>query len=214
MIPGAMRERLAPRFPNLEILPAATLMGAVPEEIVIAPIPHHRFRSQKPDALVQTGPRLLTVNVLPIYPGYEEFRELIVFSVDHFRAVANPQEIVRVGLRYINLLKSSEAGGSLSEFVNVTLGYPKLLPSPPQETGVKILFPYGDLGTLSLAIAFPARTAQGDFGTLVDLDFYLADPARFTLGEFPSWLDRAHEVIYQAFVSTVSETTLARLKGA
>jgi uncharacterized protein (TIGR04255 family) len=214
MIPGAMRERLSPKFPNLEILPAATLMGAIPEEIVLAPIPHHRFRRQNPDALVQTGPRLLTVNVLPIYPGYEVFRDLILYSIDHFRVVANPQEIVRVGLRYINHLKATEAGGSLSDFVNVTLGYPKPLPSPAQETGVKILFSYGDLGTLSLAIAFPARTAQGDYGTLLDLDFYLADPTRFTLGDFPSWLDRAHEVIYRAFVSTVSGRTLARLKGA
>jgi uncharacterized protein (TIGR04255 family) len=213
MIPGAMRERLYPKFPSYEILPAATLMGGIPEDFVTVPVPHHRFKSEVPNALVQTGPRLLTVNMLPVYAGYEVFRDIILFGLAQYRTAANPTEIVRVGLRYINHLKALDTEESLSEFVNVALQCPKSLPSPPKETAVRLLFSYGDLGTLSLALAFPSRTGQGDHGTLLDLDFYLSDPQRFAIEDFPSWLDRAHDVAYQAFASTVSEKTFARLKG-
>ena len=60
--------------------------------------PYHRFKSQDPNALVQTGPRLLTVNILPVYPSFEVFRELILYTLKHYREVAEPGNLTRVGL--------------------------------------------------------------------------------------------------------------------
>lgn len=162
---------------------------------------------------MQTGPRLLTVNVLPEYPGFQVFRDLILFSLEQYRQVANPRNVARVGLRYINHLGAAASGSGLGELLKLALDYPRALPSPPQETAVRLVFGFGELGNLSLAVAFPSRTTQGDYGALLDLDFFLADPQRFSLDEFPSWLDRAHDVIYDGFVSTVSEKALDRMKG-
>lgn len=213
LVPGAMRERLSAQFPTYEILPAATLMGGIPEEVITAPIPHHRFKNEQNNALVQTGPRLLTVNALPIYRGYEVFRELIAFALKQYLVVAKPQHVLRVGLRYINHLRGGNGEGALADLINIRLTYPPALPSPATEVGARALFAYGELGVLSLAVAFPSKTSAGDEGTLLDLDFYRSVPEKLKLDDFLSWLDNAHEVVYRAFIATVSEQELGKMRG-
>jgi len=213
MIPGAMRERLRPRFPTFEVLPTASLMGGIPEEVMIPQIPHHRFRSQTPNALVQTGPRLLTVNVLPVYPTFEVFRELIIYVLDHYREVAESGGPTKIGLRYINHIPWLSGRDDISSYLKVKFEYPKELPHPPQETAARLVLQYAELGSLGLAISFPARTAKGEIGALLDLDFSWSEPKDFELDRFPEWLDKAHEIIYTAFISTVQEHILSGMRG-
>jgi len=213
MIPGAMRERLRPRFPSFEVLPTASLMAGIPEEVMVPQPPHHRFKSQAPNSLVQTGPRLLTVNVLPVYPTFEVFRELILFALGHYREVAESGNPNRVRLRYINHIPWSVGGDDVSGYLKVPITYPRELPHPPQEVAARLLLPYGELGTLGLAIAFPARTGQGEIGALLDLDFSWSEPKEFDLDGFPDWLNKAHEIIYTAFTSTVLEQILSEMRG-
>ncbi len=213
MVPGAMRERLRSKFPTFEVLPTARFMGGIPEEVMTPAVPQHRFKSQKPNALVQTGPRLLTVNILPVYPSFETFRELILYALQHYRDVAEPGSPVRVGLRYINHIRSSEINGNLTDYLKCSFDYPSQLPHPAQETAARILLPYGQLGTLGLAVSFPSRVGQGEPGALLDLDFFLNDPPDFQLDQFPDWLDGAHSTIYEAFTSTVLDRIMSRMRG-
>ncbi|MBI1956135.1 MAG: TIGR04255 family protein [Acidobacteria bacterium] len=131
MVPGGMRERLLPKFSSFEVLPTSMLMGGIPDEGMIPPVPHHRFKSASPNALVQTGPRLLTVNVLSKYPTFEVFRELILFALDQYRKVADPGNPTRVGLRYINHIQASSNGSEFSDYLNCSFTYPKQLAHPP-----------------------------------------------------------------------------------
>ncbi len=213
MVPGAMYERLRSRFPSHEVLPTASLMGGVPDEMMTPQIPHHRFRSQSPNALVQTGPRLLTVNILPVYQGFEVFRELILFVLEQYQHVSQPGNPSKIGLRYINHFPRSNGREDLSNYFKLPISYPGGLPHPPQETAVRLVLPYGDLGTLGLAIGFPARMGTGELGALLDLDFSWSKPSGLDLHEFPGWLDKAHEVIYTAFTSTVVDEIMAEMKG-
>lgn len=213
IIPGAMRERLRPKFPSSEVLPTAQLLGGIPDEVMMPQVPHHRFRSHDPNALVQTGPRLLTVNVLPVYPTFEVFRDLILYALGHYKEVAEAGNPVRVGLRYINHIQSAQTELDLSSYLKCSLSYPKELPHPPQEISARLVLSYGELGTLGLAIAFPARTAQGELGALLDLDFSWSEPKDFDLDRFPDWLDEAHQVIYSAFTSTVLEQIMSQMRG-
>src|SRR5438309_299247 len=111
ILPGAMRERLKGRFPNFEVLPPA-LMSAFP---LPATVPFHRFRSSDSPFLVQTGPGLLTVNVLPRYPNFATFRDVILYALEQLRAIYEPGTPTRVGLRYINHLQSTSAGRDLRD---------------------------------------------------------------------------------------------------
>ncbi len=212
LIPGAMRERLKKTFPFYEVLPVANFLGPLPEEITPPPIPYHRFRSQSPNALVQTGPRLLTVNVLAVYPTFEVFRELILQALESYRDVAESGDPVSVGLRYINHIPRSEGGDSIGSYLKCSIEYPKELPHPPQESAARVVVPYPEVGSLSMAVSFPAQVGTGEIGALLDLSFSQAEPSSFDREKFPDWLDRAHEIIYLAFTSTVLEPVLQAMR--
>ncbi len=140
VVPGAMMERLRSRFPEHEVLPTASIMAGLSDQMILPPVPLHRFKSQTPNALVQTGPRLLTVNILPVYPGFEVFRDLILSVLEQYQAVANPGSPSRIGLRYINHIAGSMSTETLSDYFNYRLEYPETLPRPSQETSVRLVF--------------------------------------------------------------------------
>lgn len=208
-----MRERLRERFPEYEVLPTASLMGGVPDEILPPQIPHHRFRSRSPNALVQTGPRLLTINVLPDYPTFDVFRGLIHLVLDHYSQIAEAGSPTRVGLRYINHFPSLPGRTDVADYLKIPISYPGDLPHPPAEVSARFVLPHGDLGSLGLAIGFPARLPDGRVGALLDLDFSWSEPKEFNLDRFPDWLNEAHDVIYSTFVATVVEAVMNQLRG-
>jgi uncharacterized protein (TIGR04255 family) len=212
LVPGAMRERLRNTYPEYEVLPHAAMMAALPDEA--APVvPHHRFKRKSPNLLIQTGPRLLTINVLPHYPHFEVYRAEILTVLDHYKVIAEPGSPVRVGLRYINQLRGpDEKLDDIASYLRCAFSYPGDLPHPPNELASRVLLPYKNFGTLALAIAFPSQTPQGEVAATLDLDFYWSEGGEFSLSEFPSWLQAAHDIIYNAFTSTVAEPLLRKLK--
>ena len=94
----------------------------------------------------------------------------------------------------------------------MSLHYPPELEKSPQEISARLTFPFGDLGTLALAIGFPASSDRGSFGVLLDLDLYRDNP-QFELNQFPEWLDEAHDVIHGAFVASVSSEVMTEMRG-
>jgi len=63
-----------------------------------------------------------------------------------------------------------------------------------------------------MAVSFPAQVGTGEIGALLDLNFTQAEPACFDGDKFPDWLDRAHEIIYRAFTSTLLDRILADMR--
>lgn len=212
LVAGAMRERLRSSYPEFEVLPQAIMMAGIPDEA--APIlPHHRFRKKDPNVLVQTGPRLLTINVLPRYPHFEVYRAEILAVLGQYTDVAEPGSPVRVGLRYINQLHGpGERPGDIESYLKCEFSYPKDLVHPPKEVAARVLLPYEGVGTLALAVSFPSRTPQGEVAATLDLDFYREQGDEFDLADFPNWLQAAHDIIYKAFTSTVAEALLQKMK--
>ena len=212
LVAGAMRERLRTSYPNFEVLPQSMMMAGIPDEA--APVlPHHRFRKKDPNLLVQTGPRLLTINVLPRYPHFEVYRAEILAVLDQYRAVAEPGSPVRVGLRYINQLQGPREGpADIESYLRCEFSYPKELVHPSREVAARVLLPYGEFGTLALAVSFPSRTPQGEIAATLDLDFYWEQGDEFNLADFPNWLQAAHDIIYKAFTSTVAGPLLQKMK--
>jgi uncharacterized protein (TIGR04255 family) len=72
---------------------------------------------------------------------------------------------------------------------------------------------YGELGMLGMAVGFPSQTGRADIGALLDLDFSWHEPTPFDLEAFPDWLDRAHQVIYSAFSSTILDHIMTEMRG-
>jgi hypothetical protein len=61
-----------------------------------------QFLREDGSAMVQVGPDLLAINVLPPYPGWETFEALIRRQFEIYCKIAHPVGFKRIGLRFIN----------------------------------------------------------------------------------------------------------------
>jgi uncharacterized protein (TIGR04255 family) len=153
------------------------------------------------------------VNILPVYPGFEVFRDLILEVLENYRSVADPGNPAAVSLRYINHIRSLPGDSDIGSCLKLAISYPQELSHPPQQAAARLVLPYGELGSLGLATAFPSRIGQSDIGALLDLEFSWEEPKDFDLDRFPVWLDEAHQIIYAAFTASVLEPVLSQMRG-
>jgi uncharacterized protein (TIGR04255 family) len=211
LIPGAMRERLRGKYSDFEVLPAAALMGAAPD-MIPGPIPFHRLKTGDSQFLIQTGPRLLTINALPQYPGFEVFRDHVLEALDHYQDVAEPKNAIRLGLRYINLIQTRAGLTRLNDYFKVNLEFPSITDTAPREANVRLIFSHGHTGQLAVALSYPAQTSTGDAGAALDLDFFKNEPVAFEVSKLSTWLFDAHDRIYTAFRALVTDELMRAMQ--
>lgn len=105
------------------------------------------------------------------YSTWPEFKEQAIESWNEYCKLADPQEIVRVGLRYINRL-DFPAPVELSNFFTAA---PSLPPELPQIIGPfhsRVLFPLSDgigMGSLTHVLN---PTIGSDISVILDIDIY------------------------------------------
>ena len=96
-----------------------------------------RVMNQKVQLLADKGTRIaslgenqLTVHMLAPYVGWEAFRPMIVEALDAYRAVAEPEGVTRVGLRYINrIVIPGESEPELSDYFTIPPKFPDVDPT-------------------------------------------------------------------------------------
>lgn len=206
IVPGAMYDRLRDRFPTMEVNPLIN----TPIEIVGLAL--HRFTAADGKRMVQCGPGVLTVNVLGDYGAFESFEDLIKAGTDAFFDAAKPTKLHRLGVRYINLLPE-DAIQRAGQPLRVVTTFPSE-GLPPQKTiAAKGTFEYpAERGTLGLAFALPHQMPDGRKGCLLDLDFFTQDAQSFAAPDCLPWVKKGHDVIYQAFRSSLTATMYRELE--
>ncbi len=60
------------------------------------------FRTPKGDRLIQLGRDLVVINQLQPYPRFENWEPSIYSTLEVYRQLVHPQEITKLGVRYIN----------------------------------------------------------------------------------------------------------------
>lgn len=172
--------------------------------------PMHRFTSENNLRLVQLGPGLVSVHQRGEYTRFEDFQHFVEQQLAAVFEIAKPRQIRRLGLRYINLVSLEHGAGAPLAF---SLPPTALFPEVPAEK----LESYGgrrqtaeDGGSLGVAIEWPRSYERPEAnetleGILLDLDFFKVEPECTGIEECMSWLETAHESIYQAFRRTIGE---------
>ena len=101
-LPGRLYDRIGSEFSEKDELEGiAVEVAAGKTEIAQAP---DRLQMKRKDgsALVQVGPHMLAINHLPVYPGWEAFRDLALRIYSSYLEICSDAPIERIGLRYIN----------------------------------------------------------------------------------------------------------------
>ncbi len=93
-------------FPELEpVTQVGVQLQMGPSAISHALLPlqqRMRYKHKSRNLLLQLSADILTVNVLPQYPGWTQMSKDVLNTWNHVREVIKPASIVRIGLRYIN----------------------------------------------------------------------------------------------------------------
>jgi len=210
-VPGLVYQEIKSEFPDkrqeqtfeIKVVP---IPGRV-EQSVGSPTKIQFLRADN-SAMVQVGPDLLTINVYPPYPGWENFQALIRQQFQIYTRIAKPGEFQRIGLRYINKILFPNAIIETTEFF---LYYPHLpheveQTHGPFEMSVMHLYENGrDVLTLrmkTIASDGPDTSAIG-----LDLDYYLAAPSNIKLADGLEWVEKAHTRVDTMFEACITDKT-------
>ena len=205
----------------------------VPAEIpaeFVSDQPHLRLRPKKDGwPLIQIGPGVMTVNIVPPYAGWAEFSKFINWAVDLLYAAYPMAEKtlhpVRAHLRYIDVFDSKHGLDDFSNFVDAHLG--AATPIRPEVIEAIAENPGGITYTADsrFAVKSPAgsiariRIAPGQSGgrDAVILEFHcdVAMPGGYLPKEtLLSWYDEAHATLHVLFDKTTSNELKAQFGNA
>ncbi|MEW6110891.1 MAG: TIGR04255 family protein [Thermodesulfobacteriota bacterium] len=171
--------------------------------------PHYRMEN-KP-FILNLGPRLLNIAVVDgEYPGWSKFSDQIMWLFERLDESKVFDDIIRVGLRYINFFPDNVFERSN---IALTLGERSLA---DENTLLRVESTQGDLSTV-MQITNHGTLAMSDepkTGSIVDLDIFYKTLA---LGErrpdtFRSLIDAAHDALKVAFFTVLKQDFLESLK--
>ena len=109
---GTFFKKVQNEFPEME---PATEIGLQfelgPQRIghsLFPPRQRTRFKHKDRPLILQLGPNVFTVNILPKYAGWDNMRKDVSAAWRKAKNVLNPERITKIGLRYINRVNFSE----------------------------------------------------------------------------------------------------------
>lgn len=164
-----------------------------------------QFLDKDEKAIIQISPHFLAINHLKPYPSWEEFLPLIERGLRAYCDVANPKNIHRIGLRYINRIEFAEQRIDLEDYFEF---YPFVGPNLPQLFGpfiVGIQVAYDDRDILKLALTMAHTETPDTIALTLDLDYSLVKPGEVVLNNVFEWVNVAHDRIEDAFEACIKD---------
>jgi len=212
-IPGLVYQEIKDEFPQKRQEKAfefniAPLAGKVEQSV--GSLSKMQFVRQDNTAMVQIGPDLLAINILPPYPGWETFESLISRQLEIYVKVAQPNTFKRIGVRYINKIVLPTSGIETTEYFHY---YPRLPETVEQRHGafwMRVVHTYADerdAMIFQMGQAPEQQSVEGKLTILVDLDYYLGVPGAVKLSDGLEWVSQAHAQIETMFEASITDNT-------
>lgn len=168
----------------------------------------HRSVFKKADLAtwIQVGQRLLAVNKIKPYNGWENFKPDIELAVDVFSKEVNPASIGKMALKYINVVRIPETKTSLNDYFEFGLRYPIAMGNEPSGFIAGCIFPRNggrDDCKVELQTGLSENKDERTFVLL--LEYGLNKKEDFDLKEIISWVQIAHDDIEKMFKMIVTK---------
>jgi uncharacterized protein (TIGR04255 family) len=166
-----------------------------------------QFTSQDTRSVIQIRPDSLILNQLTPYPGWPEYRTIILTQLDHYLAVFQPPGLESVTLRYLNRVSVPQTEIDLTMYFNALPGLPQGLPGIVTAFLTTSNLAYVDPPPMSLRLVF--GSAQGPDTTrahfLMDMDISSVGEVSSERAAIEEWLGVGHDRIEVAFDSSFTE---------
>lgn len=216
--PAELLKAVSQEYPNVELGPQIGMtlgvgMGGVTPRIVQG-LPQLKVTNDARTRYLALGDRHFTFGHLVPYPGWEKFREHLIYGWKKVIQLANPQVIRRVSLRYVNVIPRNPAHPRLSDWLKATDTIPKTLINSQGEPFLLRLESWVEaqsLLVLTLGLSQPR-------GPLSPILFDIDRISQVSLPSDPDQLlkhiDHMHDDVWLQFSSAHTSQLEAHLQGA
>jgi uncharacterized protein (TIGR04255 family) len=169
-----------------------------------------QFARPNGSAIVQAGPRMLSVNHLRPYETWESFRDLILSVYRRYSEVVAPQPLARIGLRYINLIerRNRDIPDILTNAPGLAGRSDRPITSFYQRYQVRYDHPSG-----MLIHQTGSQDTDSKKAIALDIDF-VSEPVSGvdTESAVIQWLDQAHQQVEASFIDSIPAKLFQELK--
>ena len=176
------------------------------------------FQLVAPDGRVsiQVGPQVFVYARRGAYPGWDEsFCGELESAIDHLFTIGRGLEITRLGLRYVNALRSDVHGISGIDDLALRVS----VAGKPVKENLNFSFATRtgtDFETMTRVASVERALGQipDNTSVIVDLDVYTSDGFKTTsAGEVKDWTVRAHEKEKKSFFAILGSEATERLRA-
>lgn len=208
-IPGSVYERIKEHFPVKEnkieqqLSLKADASGLSQN---FSTTPRAVMLSKDKASLVQVGQRLISINHLKPYAGWENFRPKIELAYDTICEVTEIKGIDRLALVYVDRIEIPGDNIEMGEYYKF---YPYLgsgLPQTHANFSVACAFPYHDerdFCKLQLTAAMP--TKKDHLATLLTTEYFLMKKKSVSPDNAIEWMEQAHTKVRELFKGCITE---------
>jgi len=215
-IPGLVYEKIKEQFPHREqrLVPRIEVKNS--EEATEQRIFTERrmfFLADDRRTSVQVGPRVLAINRLKPYEGWERFKPAIKAAWEAVVSTAAPGTITRMGLRYINRIEVPDPEPRLEDYFDFRPFLGERLPRQVTNFVVGCVLRLSDgpdACRIQLADALPDTAGVRAF--ILDLDYFLDRPGTPT-SEAMRWIEDAHTRAEEIFEGCITDRLRSIFEG-
>lgn len=174
-----------------------------------------RVQLKRPDgtAMVQVGPYILAVNHFRPYPGWAEFKSLVMKIYSEYMGLVDKTEFQRVGLRYINVISIPSQQFEIGKYI--TLDPPLAGPLNRRLDGFYQRYEIAyDSPKGTLIHQTGIQIVEEGKAIMLDLDFVSTEVGNIEDPEsVPQLIDSAHDRLHEAFVGSLNPEFYEKLKS-
>jgi uncharacterized protein (TIGR04255 family) len=185
-------------------------VGGVQEMQQLIQTPRLQLKGSNNSAMLQIAPNRLIINQLKPYINWETFKSLILDAFRKYINVCGDFELNSISLRYINhIIPAPNEGFNIEDFLTIIPLFPKPLEKPISAFQQSYEFMYESMGEFLVHKTGVGVNTDGTNVLVLDLDFIsqqienLQDNSR-TIEWLSEWLDKAHNHIESAFLSSLN----------
>lgn len=208
-------EKIADQFSNFEPFSTPTLVSAnagTEGATIIFPLVM-RYQHSSRQLLLQLSENRLVINVLPVYPGWQQVIEDIRYAWGKLCEVVEPTSIERIGLRYINAIARSAESETLSKWLKPNDYAPTAVLQAPKGFMVQVSKFIAEKDRIIVRLSDQSPSTN-DYGTFIfDIDRITEQNINPDENSLLENAIRLHDDVWEVFSSAKSEDLERLLQG-
>jgi len=208
-IPGLFYEHIKEKFPIKKEKKQFNVQLKTDNDEFAQEIKHSvnrmQFFAQDETRLLQVGPNKLSINKLKPYLNWEDYRSMIVDAFKIYNDVVVPENIDKIGLRYINRIETREMGVEIEDYLTAVPKVSDKISQIFKKWVQRVEIPFENLGAL---LILQSGSAQDDklegVAFILDLDFVSFKQNEIDLDSAVDWIDKAHDEVEHIFEACIT----------